>query len=61
MSPSRKVYLTEERIYADLVSEGTYASRVQYTFGGVFYDVFVENDEYVIIQDDDELEWEELE
>jgi hypothetical protein len=59
MSPKRKVFLLEERVYADLISEGPYASRVQYNYGGVFYDVLVENDEFEIVIDDDEWKEEE--
>lgn len=52
----RKVFLVKERIYADLVQEGLYASRVRYTYGGVMYDVVIENDEFEFL---DEYEWEE--
>ena len=48
--------LLKEGIYADLMYEGAYASRVRYTFGGVLYDVLVENDEFEIIEDYD---WED--
>ena len=54
----RKVFLNKERVYADLISEGAYASRVKYTYGGVMYDVFIENDEFEIVHDD---EWKEEE
>ena len=56
MPKQRKVMLLKEGIYADLMSEGAYASRVRYTFGGVLYDVLVENDEFEIIEDYD---WED--
>ena len=55
MSIVRKVLLIKEGIYADLISEGLYASRVKYTYGGILYDVIVENDEFEIIEED----WEE--
>jgi hypothetical protein len=57
MSNNRKVLLIKEGIYADLISEGLYASRIRYTYGGVLYDVFLENDEFELIEDD----WEEEE
>lgn len=43
------VYLTEERRFGYLVSQGAYASRVEFDddFGNVV-DTFVENDEMVI-------------
>ena len=53
---SRKVLLIKEGIYADLISEGLYMSRIKYTYGGVLYDILVENDEFEIIND---YEWEE--
>ena len=57
MSTARKVLLIKEGIYADLISEGLYASRIKYTYGGILYDVVVENDEFEILEDD----WEESE
>lgn len=58
MPITRKVFLNKERVYADLISEGVYASRIKYTYGGVMYDVFVENDEFEIVHED---EWKEEE
>ena len=58
MSPNRKVYLTEEQVYADLISEGLYVSRIQYTYGGVLFDIFVENDEFILLEEDDDHLWE---
>ena len=52
MPEPRKVLLLKEGIYADLILEGAYASRVKYTYGGVMYDVLIENDEFEIIYDD---------
>jgi hypothetical protein len=56
MSPHRKVFLIKEGVYADLISEGAYASRVSYIYGGVMYDVLVENDDYEMLYDDWENE-----
>lgn len=58
MSAERKVLLIKEGVYADLISEGAFASRIRYTYGGVLYDVLVENDEFEIINDE---EWKEEE
>jgi hypothetical protein len=58
MTSLRKVLLIREGIYADLISEGAYASRIKYTYGGVLYDVFIENDEFEIVSDE---EWREEE
>ena len=52
MPSQRKVLLIKEGVYAELISEGTYASRIKYTYGGVLFDVVVENDEFEIINDE---------
>lgn len=57
MSMPRKVLLIKEGIYADLITEGVHASRIKYTYGGILYDVVVENDEFEIVDD----EWEDSE
>ena len=57
MSQNRKVLLIKEGVYADLISEGVHVSRIKYTYGGVLYDIVVENDEFEIMNDD----WEESE
>lgn len=59
MSPNRKVFLIKEGIFADLISEGLYMSRVQYVYGGTLYDVWVESDEYIEINEMNEWEEEE--
>jgi len=56
MTNERKVLLLKEGVYADLITEGAYASRVKYTYGGVLYDVFIENDEFEIIYEEGEEE-----
>jgi hypothetical protein len=56
MSPNRKVYLIEEGIFADLISHGLYASRIKYIYGGVEFDVMVENDEFIELDDEGEEE-----
>lgn len=58
MSSPRKVLLLKEGVYADLITEGAYASRVRYSYGGVLYDVLIENEEFEMIDDD---EWKEEE
>ena len=55
MSLNRKVFLIKEGIYADLIMHGAYASRLKYTYGGVLYDVLVENEEFEMLED----EWRE--
>jgi hypothetical protein len=54
MSPSRKVYLIEEGIFADLISHGLYASRLRYIYGAVEFDVMVENDEFIELDDEED-------
>jgi len=57
MPALRKVLLIKEGVYADLISEGAHVSRVKYLYGGVMYDIMLENDEFEIIDD----EWKEEE
>jgi len=56
MSLHRKFFLIKEGIFAELISEGAYASKVRYTYGGVMYDVIVESDDYYLVYDDLEEE-----
>ena len=53
MPKERKVLLLKEGLYGDLISEGAYASRIRYVYGGVLYDVLIENDEFEIIEDEE--------
>ena len=57
MPQIRKVLLIKEGIYAELITEGAHFSRIKYVYGGVLYDILVENDEFEIIDD----EWKEEE
>ena len=59
MPLNRKVFLIKEGVFANLISEGLYASRVQYVYGGVLYDVWVESDEYIEMNEIEEWEDEE--
>ena len=56
MSLHRKVLLIKEGIFAELISEGAYASRVKYMYGGVMHEVVIENDDYELLYDDLEEE-----
>ena len=53
MPKVRKVLLLKEGIYGDLILEGAFASRIKYTYGGVLYDVLIENDEFEILEDEE--------
>ena len=53
MSKSRTVFLKDEEIYATLVSYGAHTSRIKYVYGGVEYDVVVENDEIEFLEEDE--------
>lgn len=53
MPRERTVFLKDEGIYAQLISEGAYASRVQYLYGGVLYDVLIDNSEIEYLEEDD--------
>lgn len=56
MPKSRMVFLKEEQVYAELITEGAHASRVTYHYGGIKYDVLVENEEIEFLDDDLEEE-----
>jgi hypothetical protein len=46
------VLLIKEGVYADLIQEGPYASRIKYHYGGILYDVVVENEEIEYIDEE---------
>jgi hypothetical protein len=50
----RKVLLVKENIYADLISEGAYVSRLKYYYGGILFDVIVENEEFITLDEETE-------
>lgn len=52
MPRSRMVFLKDEQLYAELVTEGAHVSRVKYLYGGIEYDVLVENNEIEFLDDD---------
>lgn len=45
------IYLTEERVFGQMVKMGAYYSTVNFTKGGIEYEVMVENDEFVFLED----------
>lgn len=46
------VWLTEERCFGVIVgSLGAYYTNVRYTRGGMEYEVLVENDEFILVED----------
>lgn len=47
-----EVYLVNEGVYGQVVGPvGAYFSLVQYTFKGIDYEVLVENEDFVIVDD----------
>lgn len=54
----QKVFLIDEKIYAELVELGAYASRVRYLYGGTLYDIVVENEDFILDENefDDEMD-----
>lgn len=56
----RLVWMIEEQVTAELISYGSYSSRVQYTLGGIHYDETVMNEEFIPL-DDLGIEYEILE
>lgn len=47
----RIIYIPDEEVYGELVSEGAFASTVRYTVGGVMFEVIMLNEDFDIIQD----------
>lgn len=45
------VWLPEEQVFAFLIKRGAFVSTVQFTRGGIEYEVMVENDEYEYINE----------
>jgi hypothetical protein len=45
--PHPIVYLQTEGVFAIIVSYGTYVSKVRFNKGGILYEVYVENDEFL--------------
>lgn len=54
-----RVFIPSFNEYGELLSLGAYASRVKYQHLGVLYDVIMLNDEFFIVDQDDEAIWEE--
>ena len=52
MRHHRRVWLINDGVFAEVIQEGAYVSKVRYIYGGTLYEVIVENDEFVY-QDDD--------
>jgi hypothetical protein len=53
------VWLPYLRVYGELISLGAWYSTIKYVTGGVEFEVFVDNEEFVILDDlYDEDEWE---
>lgn len=50
------VWLSEDGVYAEVISLGAYASVVRYVLGGVEYEVVVSNDEFEYFGEDDDDE-----
>jgi len=47
----RVIFLTEERVLGELVTMGAYYSTVKYVKGQMEYEVMVENNEFVFLED----------
>lgn len=46
------IYLTEDRKYGYLLSLGAHMSRVLFVEDGIEIDTYVENDEYILIEEE---------
>jgi len=47
----RIVWIHEEQVYGVLVSEGAFASLVKYSKDGIEYKVYLENEEFTLMQE----------
>jgi hypothetical protein len=54
-----RVYIPSFDEYGEVISLGAFFSKVGYTHLGVMYEVFLLNDQFEIVDEEDELIWEE--
>ena len=45
------IWIIDERIYGELVTMGAYYSTVRYVRDGLEYEVDLENDEFILVED----------
>jgi hypothetical protein len=52
------VWIYEESVYGNIISEGVYASLIRYQKDGIDHQVYLENDEFIVM---DEIGFEHVE
>lgn len=58
LSGKAVIFLTEERVYGYLISLGAYVSRVYYVTDGMDVDTYIENDEYILMEEEEPFTYE---
>ena len=62
LNDDNRVYLYEEGVYGELLVSGAYFSLIRYTLRGNDFEVLVENDDFVLLSDLENLDyWEDPE
>lgn len=56
-----RIYIPSYDEYGEVLSRGAYFSKVFYTHKGIEYNVFMLNEEFIIVEEDDDTIWEEEE
>ena len=54
--PDPYVWLTEERTWARLLNLGAYFSKVQFSRGGIDYEILIGNDEFEFSGEDTDID-----
>lgn len=49
-----RIYIPDEDVYGEVVSEGAYASVVEYSLGGILYNVVMLNEDFVVVEEIEE-------
>lgn len=50
-----RVYIPDEDEYGEIVSQGAFTSLVRYTSGGIQYEIVLLNEDFVIVEEKEEL------
>lgn len=45
------IYVHDEQVYGKIINQGAFASLVNFSKDGIEYEIFMENDEFDIVQD----------
>lgn len=45
------IYIPDERVYGEIISYGTYASKIRYSRDGIEYQILMLNEDFEIIEE----------